>query len=223
MELLEVPVASASFQGGKPSRPLLPSARAPPPRDPTSLAVGLCFPCFLCFEQEDETRPDPCLALVLAGSPSHRQIPSSPPPTCRRWSPPCQVPRRAASRFVDQASSALNTINRSNQPNPLGPAGSLKPVWPDPSQPAPNPLPVFSRSVRPRVSALMLSIALDEIFLSCACSCAAQFIPDPAHRMFFSCLRIYLLFQRTQFSRKPPRLHAFNNSPTVHRFKISYI
>ncbi|XP_048560977.1 uncharacterized protein LOC125541675 [Triticum urartu] len=63
--------------------------------------------------------------------------------------------------FVDQASFALYTVERSNQLKPLGPAGSLEPVWPDPFQPAPNPLPIFSRPVRPRVSALMLSIALD--------------------------------------------------------------
>ena len=74
MDLLEVPVASASFEGGKPSRPLLLSARAPPPRDPASLTAGLCFPCILYFDQEASTTPRP-----PRGS-RRRRLASAPPP-----------------------------------------------------------------------------------------------------------------------------------------------
>ncbi|XP_048567488.1 uncharacterized protein LOC125547740 [Triticum urartu] len=34
--------------------------------------------------------------------------------------------------FIDQAPSALNIVEWLNQLKPLGPAGSLEPVWPDP-------------------------------------------------------------------------------------------
>lgn len=43
------------------------------------------------------------------------------------------------------------------------------------------------------------------------------------YHVFFQRLRISYLFQRRQFCRKPPKLHAFNNSTTVHRIKIIYI
>ena len=138
MDLLEVPVASASFQGGKPSRPLLPSARSPPPRDPASLAAGLCFPCILCFEQEDETRPDPCLALVLAGSSSHRWIRSSsvnfcqihaqpsprlagdtpsPPPPCRASATPSPTSVvRAHENEASAKSCSFPCVDRVDRP-----------------------------------------------------------------------------------------------------------
>ena len=89
-------------------------------------------------------------------------------------------------------------------------AASVPPAQ-DPRRPIRPPLPS-------RAEAHGEATPVPVLFFLCWASC-----PDSARWYFFQDLRICLFILRLLFYRKPPVVHAYNNSQFVHRIKMIYI